>query len=230
MFTKNNIPSGYHISKGAWSVFYILNYGENFVKNLSTNLKDAKVKAKQITGFDVPVSIWGRMPHFTNPNPVRIENWYDQHIIDHRDFLDNKAREFVRNIRKQYVSKLSHVGNIGEIVELDLTICSIFTFETDSYNPRDNNLGIPVITYCHKFIDNNGNHLIYFGNAKALINPAIDSDDYNVKLPQPMKPKYNVGDKITVKANIKKHTFEKNYDDIPLTLIQRPKTITKKGE
>ena len=34
MFNKN-IPSGYHVSKGATSVFYILNDGEDFIKNYS---------------------------------------------------------------------------------------------------------------------------------------------------------------------------------------------------
>ena len=32
-----NIPNYYHISKGAYSIYYILNNGEDFIKNLSTD-------------------------------------------------------------------------------------------------------------------------------------------------------------------------------------------------
>ena len=57
----DNIPSGYHISKGADSIFYILNDGENFVKNLSTDFETAKIEAKKIVGENVDVSIWTRI-------------------------------------------------------------------------------------------------------------------------------------------------------------------------
>ena len=54
---KNKIQD-YHISKGADSHFYILNNGDFFVQNLSTDLDKAISKAKKITGKDVPVDIW----------------------------------------------------------------------------------------------------------------------------------------------------------------------------
>ena len=43
-----NIPSGYHISKGATNDFYILNDGETFIRNLSKNLSEAKSKAVKL--------------------------------------------------------------------------------------------------------------------------------------------------------------------------------------
>ena len=55
-----NIPSGYHISKGADRIFYILNDGEEYIRKLSTDLKEAKVKAKNYVGYDVPINIWTR--------------------------------------------------------------------------------------------------------------------------------------------------------------------------
>ena len=38
----DNIPSGYHISKGAEGIFYILNDGKTYISKLSTDLKEAK--------------------------------------------------------------------------------------------------------------------------------------------------------------------------------------------
>ena len=58
---KENIPLGYHISKGTDSVFYILNDGDTFVKNLSKDLETAKIEAKKIVGENVDVSIWTRI-------------------------------------------------------------------------------------------------------------------------------------------------------------------------
>tara|TARA_Y100000114_G_scaffold129849_1_gene127442 strand:- start:72 stop:851 length:780 start_codon:yes stop_codon:yes gene_type:complete len=58
---RNNIPSGFHISKGTDSVFYILNDGNTFIKNLSKDLEESKIQAKNIVGKDVDVSIWTRI-------------------------------------------------------------------------------------------------------------------------------------------------------------------------
>ena len=41
---------------------------------------------------------------------------------------------------------------------------------------------------------------------------------------------YKVEDKITVKATIKDHTYEKRNEFMPLTIIKRPSVITKKKE
>ena len=57
----DNIPSSYHISKGAEGIFYILNDGDTFVKNLSKDLEEAKIEAKKIVGENVDVSIWTRI-------------------------------------------------------------------------------------------------------------------------------------------------------------------------
>jgi len=43
-----NIPNGYHISKGADNVFYILNDGEDYLGKLSTDLSTAKKIAIEI--------------------------------------------------------------------------------------------------------------------------------------------------------------------------------------
>ena len=52
---KENIPLGYHISKGTDSVFYILNDGDTFVKNLSKDLETAKIEAKKIVGNEASI-------------------------------------------------------------------------------------------------------------------------------------------------------------------------------
>ena len=52
---NTNIPSGYHISKGSESKFFILNDGELYCGKLSTNLDKAKKIAKEKLGFIVPV-------------------------------------------------------------------------------------------------------------------------------------------------------------------------------
>ena len=65
---KDNIPSGYHISVGAEGVFYILNDGNTFIKNLSKDLEASKIQAKNIVGKDVDVSIWTRIYQTKNCN------------------------------------------------------------------------------------------------------------------------------------------------------------------
>ena len=58
---KDNIPSGYHISKGTDSIFYILNDGDIFIKNLSKDLQTAKIEAEKIAGKKVEVICWTRI-------------------------------------------------------------------------------------------------------------------------------------------------------------------------
>lgn len=65
---RNNIPSGFHISKGTDSVFYILNDGIKFIKNLSKDLQTAKIEAEKIAGKKVEVIYWTRIYKTNNQN------------------------------------------------------------------------------------------------------------------------------------------------------------------
>ena len=57
---KQNNPNGYHISKGSDDIYWILNEGEDYRGKLSTDLKKAKVKAKEKIGYVPDVVIWYR--------------------------------------------------------------------------------------------------------------------------------------------------------------------------
>jgi len=197
MFNKN-IPSGYHVSKGATSVFYILNDGEDFIKNLSTDLKKSLKMAHEIAGANVPVSVWYRNEwEKYQKSLVQL----DHHIWTHNDYLQNLESEKIQKAIDEKYSKYSHIGNIGDQLDLELTITEIFSFESE-YG----------LCFVHKFIDQNENQLIYFGNSKGF----CDKD---------AKSKFQVGNKITVKATIKDHTKDKEDHNMPLTVITRPKTI-----
>ena len=115
---KDNIPSGYHISVGAEGVFYILNDGETYISKLSTDLKEAKAKAKNYVGSDVPVNIWYRDSWKTG---WTIPQYHEQHILDHKDHLWNLELE----AKKAKYAKYSHIGTIGEKLNLELTITDI---------------------------------------------------------------------------------------------------------
>ena len=140
----DNIPSGYHISKGAEGIFYILNDGKTYISKLSTDLKEAKAKAKNYVGYDVPVIIWLRDSW---ERYVSLPQQQDQHIIDHQDYLTDLEYE----AKKAKYAKYSHVGTIGEKLELELTIIEIYSFNGD-YG----------LCFVHRFKDNNDNQLIYF--------------------------------------------------------------------
>ena len=190
----DNIPSGYHISKGAEGIFYILNDGKTYISKLSTDLKEAKAKAKNYVGSDVPVNIWYRDSWKTG---WTIPQYHEQHILDHKDHLWNLELE----AKKARYTKYSHIGTIGEKLELELTIIEIYSFN-----------GEYGLCFVNRFKDNNDNQLIYFGNSKDLVEYRGDS-------------KFQVGNKITVKAIIKNHIQDKTDFLMPLTVITRPKLI-----
>ena len=53
MTTMQNIPSSYHISKGADNIYYILNDGETYICKLSKDLSKAqKIATDKINKFD----------------------------------------------------------------------------------------------------------------------------------------------------------------------------------
>ena len=153
----DNIPSGYHISKGAEGIFYILNDGKTYISKLSTDLKEAKIKAKNYVGFNVPVNIWYRnsWERYTS-----IPKQQDQHIIDHQDYLAKLEYE----ANKTKYEKYFHIGTIGKKLNLELTITEIYSFS-----------GEYGICFVHRFKDKNDNQLIYFGNSKYLVEYKGDS-------------------------------------------------------
>ena len=222
---NKNVPSGYHISKGADSVFYILNYGEAFVQNLSTDIKDAQKKAKEKVGYNVPVNIWHRFGWKKTENIEWIPFHFD-HIDTHNNYLakirlENKKQE----LTKKY-SEFSHIANVGDRLNLELTITEIFNYPIQiEFFPYT------ITGYGHKFVDQNNNKLIYFGASKEFIEKYTDEDDIKKE-----KEIYKVGDKIIVKATIKEHTTDiKDVDSetqigMPLTIIARPKINKPKKE
>ena len=217
---RNDIPSGWHISKGADSVFFILNNGEDYYGKLSTDLETAKLKANKKLGFDVPVKIWLRLGNSSNSfveekRLVQLDNHISTYQI-HNDKI--KFEEYKKSIIDKY-SKFSHVANVGDKVNLELTITEIFTYpiHTERW----------VITgYGHKFVDKDNNKLIYFGNSKQFL------EEYETEYETTrLREIYKVGDKISVKATVKEHTTDiKDIDSktkigMPLTVLQRPKVI-----
>nr|BAR19882.1 hypothetical protein [uncultured Mediterranean phage uvMED] len=220
MTTMQNIPSGYHISKGATNDFYILNDGESFIRNLSKNLSEAKSKAVQLIkkndpdyfkdGNELTVNIWNRFEWKIEKKPKWIP-FHDDHIDTHnRYFAKIKKEKAIEEAKAKY----SFVGEVGDILDLELTITEIFGFDGD--------YGFCMV---HKFKDADDNSLIYFGNSKQL-NTEYDS-------------KFKVGDKITVTATIKRHTksekdvtWTDGFDSVlkPVTVITRPKINKQKND
>ena len=217
---NTNIPSGYHISKGATNDLYILNEGEIFIRNLSKNLSKAKPKAVELIkqndpdyfkdGNELIVSIWNRFEWKIEKKPKWIP-FHDDHIDTHnRYFAKIKKEKDIAEAKAKY----SFVGEVGDILDLELTITEIFGFDGD--------YGFCMV---HKFKDADDNSLIYFGNSKQL-NTEYDS-------------KFKVGDKITVTATIKRHTksekdvtWTDGFDSVlkPVTVITRPKINKQKND
>jgi hypothetical protein len=150
---KNKIQD-YHISKGADSHFYILNDGDFFVQNLSTDLDKAISKAKKITGKDVPVDIWLR----TRQSVFHYEEkpkQHNAHIIAHQSYLDSLIDEKHR----AECQARDYLGSVGDEYEKQLELIKEFTFE-----------GAYGITWCLKFKDINDWRYIYFGTSKEIDN------------------------------------------------------------
>jgi len=202
---KQNYPNGYHISKGADDIYWILNEGEDYKGKLSTDLNKAKAKAKEKIGYVPDVVIWHRRS-WEKFTLVKTPVYSEQHVLDY--FSNIEKLETDKKI-KEAKDKYSYVGDVGDILDLELTITKIFGF--------DSNYG-----YClaHKFKDADNNSLIYFGNSKQLCS---DCDS-----------KFKEGDKITITAEIKRHTkdqrdfvFDNGFDQVmkPLTVLSKPKLI-----
>jgi len=215
MMLKQNVPSTYHISKGANNVFWILNDGENYLRKLSTNYKTAKKLAVDLIkendpdffndGNELITFIWNRDGWEKSIKSDK-EIYHFQHIVSY--FIEQEKIETEKNIAEAK-AKYSHVGDVGDILDLKLKITKIFGF--------DSNYG-----YClaHKFEDADGNSLIYFGNSKQLCN---DFDS-----------KFNEGDTISITAEVKRHTkdqkeyvWSNGFDIVykPVTVLSKPKLI-----
>ena len=212
------IPHSYHISKGADNVFFILNDGEEYLRKLSTDYDVAKKLAVKLIkendpdffkdGNKLETYIWNRDKWNVSKNFKPIEIYSDQHILDHYSHIRKvKTQKAIAEAKAKY----SFVGDVGDILDLELTITEIFGF--------DSKYG-----YClaHKFEDSNGNTLIYFGNSKELC------EDYDSK--------FKVKDKITITAYIKRHTKDqRTYVDEymqvlkPVTVISKPKLIEERA-
>jgi len=222
------IPHSYHISKGADNIYYILNDGETYICKLSKDLSKAKKIANdKINEFDpeffedghkLVVSIWNRNSWSQEQRPKWLPKQFDH--IDAYNYhlnkikLDNKKQE----LTKKY-SEFSHIANVGDRLNLELTITEIFNYPIQiEFFPYT------ITGYGHKFVDQNNNKLIYFGASKEFIEKYTNEDDIKKE-----KEIYKVGDKITVKATIKEHTTDiKDLDSetkigMPLTIIARPK-------
>tara|TARA_R100001443_G_C3326662_1_gene171386 strand:- start:38 stop:730 length:693 start_codon:yes stop_codon:yes gene_type:complete len=215
---KQNYPNGYHISKGADDIYWILNEGEEYKGKLSTDLNKAKAKAEEKIGYVPDVVIWHRRSweKFTYIAPLK---QHEDHISTYKFYIEQiEFNKYKKSIEDKY-SKFSHIGNVGDRLNLELTITEIFTYPIQiEFFPYT------ITGYGHKFVDQNNNKLIYFGASKEFIEKYTDEDDFKKE-----KEIYKVGDKITVKATIKEHTTDiKDVDSetqigMPLTIIARPK-------
>jgi len=213
---KQNIPQTYHISKGADSIFWILNDGETYLRKLSTNYKTAKKLAVDLITKNDPdffndgnkliTFIWNRDKWSKSNNSKSYDIYFDDHLYAYNRYISKIKKEKAIAEAK---AKYSFVGDVGDILDLKLTIKEIFRYDGD--------YGVCMV---HKFEDADGNSLIYFGNSKQL-NTEYDS-------------KFKVGDKITLTATIKRHTksekdvaWTDGFDYVykPVTVLSKPKLI-----
>ena len=197
-----NIPSGYHISKGATNDFYILNDGEIFIRNLSKNLSEAKSKAVKLIkendpdyfkdGYEITVNIWNRNSWSQEQRPKWLPK-QDSHIEDYFSHI-NKL-EYEKKLKS--VSHREYVGNVGDTIELELEMLDSFSFATEWGG-----------SWCFKFKDSKDNRFIYFGTTSQLNNFKEN------------------GDKFVIEFQIKKQFIDEKYDVAPYKLnrIEKPKS------
>ena len=148
---KNKINS-YHISKGADSHFYILNDGEFFVQNLSTDLDKAISKAKKITGEEVPVDIWLRT-RFGNTEFDKKPKQHNLHVHSYFAYLNSLAEKK----HEEECKARDYLGSVGDEYEKQLELIKMFSFE-----------GAYGHAWCLKFKDINDWRYIYFGSSKEI--------------------------------------------------------------
>lgn len=201
---EQNIPVGYHISKGSDNVFYILNDGETYLcklsKDLSTAKKIATDKIKQHDpdffedGNKLIIHIWNRNSWSKEQKPKWLPR-QESHITEYFRYI-NKL-QYEKNLKS--VSHRQYVGNIGDTIELELEMIDSFSFSTEWGG-----------SWCFKFKDSKDNRFIYFGTSSQLNN---------------FKEK---GDKFVMQFQIKKQFIDEKYDIAPYKLnqIEKPKSTT----
>ena len=129
------IPYSYHISKGADNVFFILNDGEDYLRKLSTDYDTAKKLAVKLIkendpdffkdGNKLNTYIWNRDKWNVSKNLKPIEIYSHQHILDHYSHIKKvKTEKSIAEAKAKY----SFVGDVGDILDLELTITEISLF------------------------------------------------------------------------------------------------------
>lgn len=141
----------YHISKGADDVYWILNDGELFVKNLSKDFDTAVAKAKEYIGIDkdIPVDVWHRAKQYFNTE--KKPQQHNAHVDSYYEYLyqlEFKAKKIECESRQ-------FVGEVGDNLEIELELIETFSFES-SYG----------YCSCYRFKDQNGNRFVYFGTSQ----------------------------------------------------------------
>ena len=195
--TKKNTEQSYHISMGADAKMYILNCGEDYVKNLSTDLEIAKIKAKEyLEGDKVNVDIWLRTKYVSPVYIPHTPDWllFNDHITKYNIHLENIAF----NISKKDCESSQYVGNVGDVLEMELKLTETFNFESE-YG----------FCSCYKFKDSNNNRFIYFGTSRQL------------------NTFKNSGDKFVISFEIKKQFIDENKDVVPFKINQITKVKNK---
>jgi len=141
----------YHISKGADDVYWILNHGESFVKNLSKDFDTAVAKAKKYIGVDedIPVDVWHRVKKTYDSYQYPIQQ--DSHVDSYYEYLYQLEFE----AKKIECEARQFVGEVGDTLEMELELIETFSFESD-YG----------YCSCYRFKDQNGNRFIYFGTSQ----------------------------------------------------------------
>jgi hypothetical protein len=149
----------YHISKGADDVYWILNHGESFVKNLSKDFDTAVAKAKEYVGdSDIPVDVWHRAKKTYDSYEYPIQQ--DSHVNSYYEYLYQLEFE----PKKIECEARQFVGEVGSTLEMELELIETFSFESDYGYCK-----------CYRFKDQNQNRFVYFGTsqqAKCFQNPS----------------------------------------------------------
>jgi len=172
------MEKSYHISKGADDVYWILNCGESFVKNLSKDFDTAVAKAKEYIGDnqDIPVDVWHRAKQYFNTEKKPLQ--HNAHVDSYYEYLYQLEFES----KKIECEARQFVGEVGDILEMQLELIETFSFESD-YG----------YCSCYRFKDQNGNRFVYFGTSQ-------EANCFQ-----------NAGDKHTISFQIKRQFIDQQH-------------------
>ena len=206
--TKKNTEQSYHISMGADAKMYILNNGEDYIKNLSTDLETAEIKAKEYLlkeysddnltdkQLKVPFDIWLRTKYVAPVYVSHTPDWllFNDHITKYNNHLENLAF----NVSKKDCESSQYVGNVSDVLEMELELTETFNFASEW-----------GFCSCYKFKDSNNNRFVYFGTSKQL------------------NTFKNSGDKFIISFEIKRQFIDENRDVVPFKVNQITKVKNK---